>query len=190
MTRRMQLRVVCGAREDDSNMPDKDPIEQALAGLEDDGLTDLSVDDLDRIYSEAVSNGVVNDDAEAFQRFLQHDVDRNPQGEWRLADQDLGTVGSCLREYRARRRLSAESVAAELGVSVVVLAEIERRVEVFDAAALAAIASTLSAAFEIPTVRIQRLLSAVDATLGLSSAGGFELRAARNKPPGEGPLET
>lgn len=161
-----------------------DDVLDAFAG--DFAHDDASPDELDRLYSEAVAEGLLSEETieASFERFLQRSVTIDARtGEAKLVRVVSPTVGSQVRACRAQRALSIEQFARQHGASIKQLELLESCSEPFQPDRLPETAKSLATKIGMPVARLHTFLQTIRATLELKSAQGPELMAARKVPP-------
>ena len=146
----------------------------------------VTQEELDRLYSQAVAEGLVNEDEleRSFEKFLGRTIEStSDSGEITLVPQEPTTVGALVLAYRKKRGLTEKQLARELAVRREVIILVEACEEPYDTERLPALARTVAA--EVPALKpadAQRLLQRIRVIFGLQAASGPSLRAARRRP--------
>ena len=147
---------------------------------------ELPPEQLDRLYSEALAEGLLSEEEihSSFEALLDRRVTADPEtGILSLAPVESPTVGKLVRAYRERRALTVEQFVREHQVLSDQVGRLESSTDVYDPDRLSDITKAVAAKTGIPVARLHTLLQSVRATLELSSAHGPMLMAARKAPP-------
>lgn len=155
----------------------------ALAG--DVQSDDLPPEELDRLYSEALAEGLISEEGirSSFEALLDRQVIADPHtGSLSLVPLDLPSVGTLVRAYRERRGLTVGQLAREYRVSAQQIDRLESCADVYDANRLTEITKAVAAKADVALARVHTLIQAARATLEISSADGPILMAARKAP--------
>jgi len=164
----------------------KDPVESVLDALARHSVAvdEPSLEELDRIYSEAVSEGLISEQAlrASFARFLERVQRAEDQSEPALAPAATISIGSGLQKFRAQRSLTVKQVAHEYDMSIEQVRLLENSQDSFGDHQLADTAKALAKRIGARAARVHTLLQAVRATLQVRSSDGPELKAARKVP--------
>lgn len=189
MTCAFKLHMVSPAGENEASEPmkRKDRFEDVLDAFASDvPPEELAPEDLDRLYSASLSDGLLSEEDvnASFETFLDREVKTSPSaGELSLAPVESPTVGSLVRAYREQRSLTVDQLAGEHQVSTDQVRLLESSADGFEPDRLAVVARALAARTGIAVPRLHTLLQNVRATLELKSARGPTLMAARRIPP-------
>jgi hypothetical protein len=147
---------------------------------------DLSSDELDQLYSAALSEGVLSeaDVNSSFEAFLDREVSADSStGELSLAPFESPTVGSVVQAYREQRSMTMDELARDNQLTVQQVQLLERCTDRLEPDRVADVSRTVATRIGIPVPRLHTLLQNVRATLELKSARGPTLMAARTVPP-------
>jgi hypothetical protein len=189
MTRALKLRMVSPTVENGASEPmkRKDRFEEVLDAFASDfAPEELAPEDLDKLYSSALSEGLLaeEDVNSSFEAFLDREVRTNSStGELSLAPAESPTVGSLVQAYCEHRSLSSDELAREHNLTAHQVQLLESSAESFDPNRVADIARAVAARTGIAVPRLHTLLQNIRATLELKSALGPTLMAARRVPP-------
>jgi hypothetical protein len=185
MRRGLKLQMMSRNLEDVDGEPmtQKDRSEDVLSAFADDfSLEDLSADELDSLYSSALSEGVLTEgEIEAsFENFLDRPLVVDPtSGKLSMAPKTSATWGSQIRSYRERRSKTIAQLASELGLMAEQVLGLESSSELYEQERTSESAKAISAQTGIAVARLHTLLQNVKATLEIQSASGPVLLAAR-----------
>lgn len=146
--------------------------EDVLRAFAADRLESIDPGELDRLYSQAVSEGLVDeiDLARSFEKFLNRVVTlRAP-----------ATVGAFVRDCRVHRNLTERQLADEMAVGVSELEAIEACEAAFDPERISSAALALSAVAPTLSHRVaSRILQRLRVKRGIGGAEKSLLNAAR-----------
>jgi transcriptional regulator with XRE-family HTH domain len=188
MTRASRLRPVPGSKDNMVEpMKRKDPITEILeAFATDNPADDLALGEQDKLYSQAMSEGLVSEEEinSSFEAFLDREVHRDPEtGELHLSGAALPALGERLRSYRTLRSMTVEQLARDNQLTISQIEQLERTEEPFDPDRVAELSKALATEVGASPVRVHTLLQAVRATAELKATRGPTLLAARRAPP-------
>jgi hypothetical protein len=167
-------------------MKRKDRFEDILAAFEGDVADEGTSDNVDALYSDLVSQGVLSDDAlgASFDRLLQRRVVTDPEsGETSLLPADAVAVGDHVRAFREARGASVEEFARDQKLSQEAVTNLEASTERFDPDRLLETAKAVAMTIGLSAARVHTLLQSIRAMVGLRGADGPTLMAARKVPP-------
>jgi hypothetical protein len=189
MSRASKLQPIAAPGDNSTTRPMKrkdeaDDILEAFAGNV--PREDLSPEELDAVYSKALSEGLLTEGElrGAFARFLDRKVVRSPEtGEATLSPRSSSNVGECVVAHREHRKLSREELARQSNMTVEQISAIEGSVEPYLGDRLMDVSKVVALAIGAPTARVHTLLQSIKATQELKSATGPSLMAARKAPP-------
>jgi hypothetical protein len=183
MMRASKLRPAPGPTDNVKPMKRKEPFEEVLdAFAVDNPPDDLALDEQDKLYSDAVSKGLVSEREvnSSFEQLLGRTVTRDSEtGELSLAAPDVPTVGERVRAYRAQRSMTVAELAQAHQLTTEQVDQLESATELFENDRIVDIAKELATALQAPAMKLHTLLQSVRATSELKSAQGPSLMAAR-----------
>jgi transcriptional regulator with XRE-family HTH domain len=169
------------------HMTRKDPFDDVLdAFAEDFPLQQASVDELDRLYSAALSEGILTEPEidTSFEAFLDRRVETDPvSGAQSLAPKTSKTWGEQIRVYRRRKGMTIAQLAAAHQLSAAQVAALEQSSEPYEHDRTLESAKAVSASTGVTLARVHTLLQSVRATLEIQASNGPVLLAARKAPP-------
>lgn len=159
-------------------------IEQILDAFLDDRDEVPSPEELDCIYTEAISDGLVTESEirQGFERFLARRTSVSGAAIELAPAAAETTVGELVRAYRDARGMTLEQLAGDRGVALVHIAAMEASDVPFDAGRVTEIARSLADELRLPVRVVHRLLQEARARTGLRSSTGPTLMAARKAP--------
>lgn len=188
MTRPSKLRPVRGSADKaETNVKGSDRFDEVLDAFAGDlPSEELPPEELDRLYSEALAEGLLSERKIhlSFEALLDRRVLADPEtGALSLAPVESPTVGQLILLYREQRSLTVEQLAGEHQVSSDQLRGLEKSADVYDPERLSDLAKAIAVKTGISVARLNTLLQSIRATLELRSADGPMLMAARKAPP-------
>lgn len=167
-------------------MSTDDKFEDVLKAFGNDLEKPVEQEELDRLYSQAVSEGLINEaDLErSFEEFLSRRIEVAPDtGEVRLAPRLPVTVGAFVKECRSKRGLTEAQFVQKLQLRLEDLIAIEACHEAYDPERMTVAARALAAAVtSLTPTGARQLLQRIRVLSGLQEADGPLLKAARRRP--------
>lgn len=166
-------------------MSQDDSFEEILRAFVGELPDEITSEELDQLYSEAVADGMVREEdlERSFEQFLNRRVEKDPRtGRLALKPREQ-TVGEYVEAYRRSRELTPKRLAEMIGIGVGDVRAIERSDERYDRDRLSQIAVEVANHVQgLAPAKVRRLLQQIRVEAEIRTASGPALKAARRRP--------